>query len=186
MTIAMFGTFGILFVTIKHSIALINAMKALVHRQSFQSSFKVLTFFHCDIIERIKMLNNLMNSMVLVFEIATYSTILFAWIIIFFQRDMIPVALSGAGIASLYFLLCWMDEALMTAFEEISFYLYGLEWYMWSPKQRRTLLQVKILMDRPKILKAGPFHAINYTNLGTMVHRVYSYGIVINKIIGRK
>lgn len=183
----IFLSFAAISSIIRHFIAVLESMKVLLataEAKNFDRTVRVVVQMHCDLLERRNDLIVLTRPMILCFEFAVYAILLFTWMVVFFEPSLLMVALAASGLFILYFQITWINEGLVDSFRDFSFFLYDMEWYTLKPKQRLALMQIMMIMNKPRILMAGPFHAVDFDNFKIMVQRVYSYGIVINKIIG--
>lgn len=186
--IIVFASIGMI---VKHFIAVLEAMKVLLRQAETASDaeFKVIIRkvieLHCDLMQRVQIVIDVTNLQILWFEVSTYASLLYIWIVVFHQLSMIFIAGGGAFLFGLFVQLCWICGAYTNALEEFSVFLYDLKWYEMSPKKRKTLLQIMVTLHNPKVMMAGPFHSVAFENFKIMLQRVYSAGIGINNLMKR-
>lgn len=182
--------FNAILVTVNYSIALMQVMAMMLRAagpddgKKFKKTLKKIVDIHCEVIEQLDTLNELVKLPLLGFVGTTYSLLLISWIIVFFEPQLVFLCIICTGVSTLFVSICWINEKLIEASDELRFALYDLEWYTMSTNQRRSLLSVMIMADRPKLLSAGPFDLISYEGLADMLNRVYSYGMIINNLVG--
>lgn len=190
LILSTISIFGVIAVTVEHFILGLNVIHVLLKSlrtpftdQTFYSLIRTCTVLHCELIAQRHILVGLTSSMVLIFELSAYVAILMIWLIVFHLPGMLLVAISGIALSALFVLLCWINERLGTAIDDCSHFLYELDWNCFKPEHRRTLVQMKIFIDKPRILMAGKFHPVSFVNLRRMLDRVYRFGVVLNKVL---
>lgn len=177
--------FGSIFVTIRHAIAIMESTKIRFQSAILtnMASVKDIVLPYCDMIHRLDLLIKLTRSSILCYETCVYNALLLTWIIVTFKPSLVLFAISACGMMVFYFLLNIINEELVDAFEELRNFLYDLEWYSYNPQERRVLLQFMVMVNRPKLLTTGPFHTVCYNNFGAIFQRIYSFCVLINKLV---
>lgn len=101
--------------------------------------------------------------------------------IFFIMMIVNPTQLMGYGIssclvASLYVVVCVLGTALKTALQNIAFTIYDSNWYYLTAKDRKTVLKILMISQKPLTLKTGPFAEANLerlTGVSIFVHLVH-------------
>lgn len=161
----------------------VNCLTSNMNDKIFIGIIKEAVDLHCEIIEFQIITGNFMFYPILFFDWATYGMFLIAWMAVFLFHEAIFVAIGCVGYGVLNFMVCWTNEKLNDSYDHVKDTLYGLEWYEMTPRQRRTIWQVMVMLDCRRLLRAGPFHIMNFESFVDLLHRVYSYGLVINNVV---
>lgn len=196
LTVTLFISFGtiigIIYISLYHFIAVLEALQLKFRDLQLASSMKVFTAkiqqvtdTYCDLIDQQNKLIDLVSGLMLIFEVLTYFIVLLIWIVLFFDRQLIFLGLVMAGVGVLYFMICWINEKLVDAYTDLRFTIYGLAWYEMGAHQRKMLLPIIIMTGQPKLLSAGGFHVISFKTTAVMVNRIYRCGLIINDLVGR-
>lgn len=185
----IFGfTVGVIVVTKYHYIAVLQSIESLLadlythNHQEFTIKITEIVQLYCDLIVQQNFLVNLISPVLLVFEIMCYSLLLLSWIMIFFSSEHLIIAVMSFGNTLPYVFIGVVNETFESAYSRLRVKLYDINWYEMNPCQRKTLLQVMVMISKPKLLTAGPFHVISFGNLQVMFGRIYKFGLVINNV----
>lgn len=149
-------------------------------RSAVNAKLKQFLRLHYDVLNQQELLLDLMFYMILLLDGITFSLLLYVWITIFFNPSQALMALNSIIFALFYYLMTWLNEKLADAHENLRTTLYNISWYELSNDFKMAQLHIMRIVDRPKLLTAGPFGVISYEKLSNMLKQVYSYGIVIN------
>lgn len=181
-------TNAFIFLMLLHFIAILQHIQDRIKglfpntsKHDFQATIKEVVDLHCSLIEYQEKLNSFSLFPILVFETIIYAELLITWIVAFFIRESIALPLACAGNLGPYLLLCILNENLVDTFKDLKAEIYGIEWYQMSPKQRKMILQIMIVVDNPKPMRCGDFHIISYEELAKILKRVYNCGLFINR-----
>lgn len=127
------------------------------------------------------------KDVLLMLEALSFLALFFFWIIVFFVPHAILVGLIICGNSVPYFVVALINEQFREVHTDLQQHIYGLKWYEMRAHQRKVLLQVMIIVNCPaKLLTAGPFHDISYETLAEKLKKLYSFGMVTNKIINKR
>lgn len=185
---SMIAVYGVLLAVIIHIMALMRSIEILTTETriidiEFLETVKVVIDMHVDLVERLNILIELTRPAILAFEFCVYGVLLFNWVALFHYPSILFLGAALYGLFMCYLLVCWINESLISEFEKFTQSIYDMEWYAAEPNRRRSLLLLLMVSQRPKLLMAGPFHVVSYQNLGAILQRVYSFGIMINNVI---
>lgn len=182
--------FGVVFVMIDYFVAIIGTIQTIVRniqcpveREYFDKAIKLIVELHCDLIQQQKILVNASAVEILIFEMISFAMALWLWILFLFDNSQYFMIVAASGFIFPFAILCWMNEKLVDEYTSMKETLYEIDWYLLEPKQRRSLQLVMIMVDRPHLLTAGPFHLISFQELSNFMRRVYSSGLLIKKMI---
>lgn len=139
---------------------------------------------HCEIIEYQILLEEFHYFIILIIEWVIYLLILLTWIVVFHMPTLIIFASGTLGYLLVYFIICWTNEKLDDAYDDVRDALYDLEWYEMPPKQRNMIQLVMVAYNRRRFVRAGPLHILNFEGFADMLNRIYSYGLIINDLVG--
>lgn len=187
MTLGVGLIYAIILTILFHCIALLDAIQTILGQlklKTFAQTMRTVIEMQCELIKCQTDVAHLGSFPVFLFEFVCYALLLLLWTIVFFIPDMWLLGVSAIGNCIPYVLVCWINERLIASYTALRDTLYDLEWYNMTADQRRTLLLIMISVDHQKYLRAGPFHTICYEELGIMLKRVYSYGLVVNNLVG--
>lgn len=180
-------TFGLILAFFLHFIATLKCMQLTVRnlvpemsRVTFYAVIKDVVDLHCELIENHNKMARLAYFPFLRWELICYGLFLLVWLAAFFIHEFAPFALIASGFTVIYVLLCWMNESLNDAYEDLGDELYDLKWYKMEVAQRKTLLQIMVMVNKAKLFRVGPFHVLSFEDFGNMLNRVYSYGVFLN------
>lgn len=181
--------YSFVFLLLQHFIAILEYMQVLLKQLGpttptpvFKKAIAEVVEMHCQVIDYQDVLAEIAFVPILILEIMNYGLFLLIWVTIFFINDLAVLAIAASGNVLPYFLLCWMSERLIDTYDEVKETLYDLEWYRMKPKHAKYLQQIMIAVNHPKLLRAGPFHIVNFAAMGDVLQRVYSYGLIVNNI----
>lgn len=179
--------YGIMFVLLQYFKSILVHLQEIAQlltpttsKKVFSDTVKEFVELHCEMIQYQNVLEKFAYVPTLCFEFYTYGLFLIIWIMWFFFRDGIFVAIGCSGNIVPYYILCFLNEKLADAYDDLLFTLYDLKWYEMTPTQRRTILQLMVFVGRQKLLRSGPFHVFSFESFADMLNRVYSYGTVLN------
>lgn len=178
---------AVIIVCMTHFILVIDEIENLIYMElSFCSkAIKRIVEVHCKIIEYQNILNNLISLPMLGFAIYCYLVLFLIWISIFFAPENSFTAVGGVVTCFAYILICNLNEKLSEAHDRVRIALYDIDWFDLKPFERKPFLLLMILIDQRKLIRAGPFFTISYVELGKMINRAYSCGILINNLVQR-
>lgn len=179
---------GVIVVTIFHFIAVLQFIQKLLagffnqtsSRAEFIAKIRCVVDLHCELIAHQQLLTDFMSAIILIFEIMCYCLLLFGWILFFFAPSQMFIAVVASGNVVPYILVCWINEKLQSAHDDLRRVLYDVSWYTMSTWERKNLLQLFMMMSQPRFLTAGPFHVVSFENLLIMMGRIYRCGVLIN------
>lgn len=181
---------GIVFVIIEYILAMIKSIEQIIKSlessstgSQFESSVKVVVELHCELIEQQRTLVKVTSMPILIFQVAAYGIALVDWIVFIFSREQLLSAMGASGIVFNFIIICWINERLRTAYDDLRSNLHNIDWTSLKPFQRKRLLLILMLLDRPILLRAGPFDLISFKGLNLFFNRVYSFGLCINSIV---
>lgn len=167
---------GTLYVTLKHLVAQLQIIQVFF---SNKATLGKAIEMHAYVIEALKRLIAVTKLPILAMELSSYASLLFFWLTFWLEPSLaIVAAASNVGLL-MYSFLCWMNENLLVALNDFQGALYDLKWYEMSPSERRNLFLVMVSTNRQFVMTSGSFHVVSLQNIGRMLRRVYSYGIVI-------
>lgn len=181
---------GIFFFNVEYILAALNSikvilgsLKATMSQQGFKKSLKDAVDLHCLVIEQQSNLVNLSFWPILILELISYGMGLMFWTVMTFDRSQFAGAFSAFSASLPYIAIYWMNERFLSTYSDLRTALYESQWYEMKPKQRKMILYVMIMLDRPIQFRAGPFHSMTFEELAVFLNRIYSFGVVINKFV---
>lgn len=178
-------------VTIIHLLMSLDALGHLI-RNFVENPFKVVTrqmilsqfvTLHTDVMDRVKVLNRTFSVFAFTLELVCYGCVMLGWVTSFYSESSVIFVLYTVIIALQYFWICYANEKLMNAFDSLVTTIYNTKWYELEPRNRRVVVLVLCLAQRPHALSAGPFHKATFGEYWTMIRRCYSFLLFINNAV---
>lgn len=162
LILAEFMFFGIVFVTVEHVVAVIESIQTLFENSMnsllFKKAILNVLHWHCDLIYQQKRLASITSIPILAFEIFSYAIGFLVWTVVLFDNGQYFIAVVGVGMVVPFIMLCWMNERILDTYQNLKISLYDMDWIRLNLRQKKMLLLVIIMVDRPTLLRAGPFH----------------------------
>lgn len=177
--------FGTLFVIVEYIITVIEVMEMDMmdmQIQEFEKKSPEIIELQCEVIEVQNILVNAVAFPILCIEMVAYALSLLILLSIN-DSSKFHFVISSVILLAPYIVLCWSNERLAGAYKNYGTFLYDFEWCNLKPKQRRTLLLIMIMADRPQLLHAGPFHLMSYEHLTEFMNRIYSYNLFLRDLV---
>lgn len=180
---------GLIFVCLLHFMAALKYLREFsksftsLNDETLKENVQQFVELHTEILKIQEDLGHFAFAPSLILEGMTYGLFFFVWVVVFFIHHMAFLAVCASGAAIPYLMFFWVHEKFLDEHESLRQSLHNVEWYKMTPKQRKMLLPLLVLVDHPKLLKTGPFHVISYEELGKFLNRVYSCGLFFNKIV---
>lgn len=181
---------GVTSIVIHHFIAVFGVLEKLIKKivphtsmKTFTSQIRSIVDLHCILIDKQNNLIDCIAGFMLTYELLCYSLLLSTWTCALFDIRFLFVCITASGTTVPFMFICWMNEQLVDAYENLRITLFDVPWYEMSPQQRKKLLLIMVMVDRPCLLTAGPLHVVSYESTTDMLNRIYSYGLIINNFI---
>lgn len=148
----------------------------------FVKSIKIVVDLHNEIIEQERMMKKLTSKLILSFELSVYNAVLLGWCVMLVDKTAIIVSIGCSCFVVEHFFICYANERILDAHDQLFIDLYGLAWHEWKPKERKALLFLMMMVDRPNVYTAGHLHNMNFDNFAILIKRGYSIGILLNDL----
>lgn len=180
---------NITVMTINYVMAIFDALKVLLSSSEVKGDMnkddmvKCAVDMHSDLMDRVDILIELSQMPLMLFEANIYCVLLLFWVAVFFNHQLFLVVFGANGMFALYIWIVVKNEQLIEANEKFRLFLYDLEWYRLEVGFQKKLLLIMVMTDRLNFVKVGPYHLMNYEELGNMFNRVYQYGLIINDFL---
>lgn len=176
-----------LSIMINHYKTALAAMSVIIHtkKDPFEIIAKEFVEMHADLITQQDNFYDLMSILVLLNEIVAYGAIFISWFIIFFARESMVMAVVALFPPILFISIALINEDLSSAYDDLRQSIHDVNWYEMPPKDRKYLLLIMKVVDRKRLMHAGPFHVVNYELVNRFLSRVYSYGMILNSTINK-
>lgn len=179
--------FGFNFLIIEWFLAILkvleNKLENLQNDLNFQKSLSEIINLHVNLSNQQKKFVEITSIPIFFYESFSSFSLLISGTILLFDKSQILVAFITGAVTVPFGLLAYWNEKLASGYEDLSRTIYDLNWYAWTPNQRKILLPVILAVNRPVLLRAGPFHRILFEQLKVIGNRVYSFLLVINKLL---
>lgn len=190
MNFACILSFGIISVTIKHSMGVLATIKILIHyisisHSEFNDIVKVIATMYVELFQRLESIIFLTEPIMLALEMSIYGILCNISLVLIFEPIMYPFAIATIIFVTLFGFVCWVNEKLAQEFDEVNYALYNVDWLKLRPVKRRSILLLMVMMSRKKLLKSGPFHEATFREFGKIFVRVYFYVILINIFVNK-
>lgn len=181
---------SVILIMMNHFLRLFDIMKVSIKELALETTenkrfdgIKKLVNLHSDLITAQKLLIDFSFFPTIIVEFMTYCLFFVIWFCIFFFPETAFNATAASGMLSIHIGFCYFNEKLADAYDDLKNEMFGLEWYEMSPKERKSLNQIMMALNQPRLLRTGPFHILNFKELSVMLKRVYQCGVVINKFM---
>lgn len=191
LVLVQFLFFAIVFITVEYILTTVDCIQIILRHieapispAHFKRIIETVVNWHTDLIEQQGTLASITSMSILAYEIFSYALAFVIWTVFLFDNRQYFIAIVCLGMVVPFIILCWMNERILNAYANLKTELFNLDWNGLQKYQKQMILLVMVMVDRPILLRAGPFHLISFELLNYMLNRTYSFGLVLKNVIG--
>lgn len=122
---------------------------------------------------------NLVARTLIAWVLGAHGVCFLCFVIIYIDPTQMFLFIAGISCIIEYFFICFLNDRLNDSHTRLYDQLCNIEWFSWSPRERKMLIPIILMSLRPKLLAAGGVQLMNYESFLAFIKRSYTVGIVV-------
>lgn len=162
---------------------MIRKLESLNEASGKRETLKKIVDLHGSILEQTNHLNEALSWTVFALEMVCYACFLLAWIVKFYSQSSFIFFVYMFSLANQYFTICLGNEKLQQELQNLVETIYDIPWYEMKPGDRKYLVFILKVAQKPLEINAGPFHKANFVTFLNTARRWYSFVLLLNSSV---